>query len=104
MITEQKQQNTISGGQVLDQAKYHINPDNVVHITQILRNLYSDPLKAVIREYVCNSIDAHTENGVEDAVQLHVPNMLEPYMSVRDFGGGLDLETTKQLLYGRMIC
>jgi hypothetical protein len=100
MITDQKTNKVTSGGRVLDGAAYHINPENVVHITQILRNFYGDPLKAVIREYVCNAIDAHQQDGIERPIELHVPSTHEPYLSVRDFGTGLNVADTKQLLYG----
>jgi DNA topoisomerase VI subunit B len=89
-------------GQALDTAQYYIDPENSVHVTQILRNLYSDPMLAVFREYVTNALDAHVLAGLDDSTQIeiHVPTAAEPWLSVRDFGGGLNVEDTKKLLYG----
>lgn len=86
---------------VLDGANYHINPENVTHITQILRNMYSAPVLAVIREYAANAIDAHVEAGIPDrAIEVRLPTPLEPIFKVRDYGRGLTVEDTKSLLYG----
>lgn len=85
--------------QVVD---YHIDPTATTHITAMLRNMYSDPLKAVFREYLSNAVDAHTAAGILDtqAIDLHLPTRDEPWLAIRDYGGGLDAEATIQLLYG----
>lgn len=59
---------------------------------RILSNgLYSDKILAVVRELACNCIDAHKMNGnVDEPFWMHLPNRLEPYFAVRDFGIGLD--------------
>lgn len=52
--------------------------------------VYSDPILAPVREYLCNAWDAHKLVGKEDVpVVVHVPTLLEPHWSVRDFGPGL---------------
>jgi hypothetical protein len=52
--------------------------------------LYPDKPLAIIRELMCNAYDSHTAAGKPDApVHLHLPNTLEPYLSIRDFGLGL---------------
>lgn len=52
--------------------------------------LYSNKIRAVIRELACNAIDSHVGAGKEDVpFEVHLPNMLEPWFSVRDFGVGL---------------
>ena len=52
--------------------------------------LYPDKPLAIIRELLCNAYDSHTAAGKPDRpVQLHLPNALEPYLSIRDFGLGL---------------
>lgn len=63
------------------------------HIGQILSvNLYRNPVRAVIREYYTNAVDAHDEAGVTRPVDVHLPTFFEPYFSVRDYGNGLSLE------------
>lgn len=52
--------------------------------------LYSDKILAIIRELSCNAKDAHKLAGKEQLpFDLHLPNELEPYFSVRDYGVGL---------------
>lgn len=52
--------------------------------------LYPDKPLAIIRELLCNAYDSHTAAGTPDLpVHMHLPNALEPYLSIRDFGLGL---------------
>ncbi len=53
-------------------------------------NIYSDKIRAVIREYSTNALDAHIMvNTPDKPFQVHLPNFYEPWFSVRDFGPGL---------------
>ena len=58
---------------------------------QILSSgLYKDKIKAIIRELSCNAFDAHVAAGnANKAFDVHLPTMLEPHFSIRDFGTGL---------------
>ena len=52
--------------------------------------LYSNKIKAVIRELSTNAYDAHVENGnVDTPFDIHLPNRLEPFFSIRDYGIGM---------------
>jgi len=52
--------------------------------------LYSNKIRAVIRELACNAVDSHVGAGKQDVpFEVHLPSMLEPWFSVRDFGVGL---------------
>lgn len=57
----------------------------------ILSNqLYTNKIKAVIREICCNAKDAHTKAGTQDTpFRVHLPTHIEPFFSVRDYGTGL---------------
>ena len=59
--------------------------------------LYSDKIKAIIRELSCNAYDAHIEAGTEDTqFDVHLPTTFEPTFYIRDYGTGLskeDIET-----------
>ncbi len=60
--------------------------------------LYSDKPKAVIRELCCNAYDAHVAAGRKDApFEVHLPNAMEPWFSVKDFGTGLSDEDVMHL-------
>jgi hypothetical protein len=51
--------------------------------------LYSNKIKAVIRELSCNAIDAHVSVGNPAAIQVKLPNRLDPQFYVNDTGPGL---------------
>lgn len=53
--------------------------------------LYSNKIRAIIRELSCNALDSHVAAGKSDVpFVVHLPTMLEPWFSVQDFGTGLD--------------
>lgn len=55
--------------------------------------LYSDKIKAVIRELSCNAYDAHVAAGKADVpFEIKLPTTLEPTFYVKDFGTGLSEE------------
>lgn len=61
---------------------------------QILSSgLYSNKVRAVIRELSTNALDSHVAAGRSDVpFEVHLPTMMEPWFSVKDFGTGLDAE------------
>ncbi|MCP4800290.1 MAG: hypothetical protein GY893_10130 [bacterium] len=53
--------------------------------------VYSNKERAVIRELACNAHDSHVMAGTEDVqFDVHLPTMLEPWFSLRDYGTGLE--------------
>lgn len=60
-------------------------------IFDILRNkMYSNPILAICREISCNARDAHREVGTPEVpIHIHLPNNLEPYYKIKDFGPGI---------------
>lgn len=59
-------------------------------VMDMLAKLYSEPHAAVLREYVSNAYDANIEAGSTKPIEVHLPEIDEPYLSVRDYGNGLD--------------
>lgn len=52
--------------------------------------LYANKIRAIIRELSCNAYDSHIAAGKKDTpFDVHLPNSLEPWFSVRDYGVGL---------------
>jgi len=51
--------------------------------------LYSDKIRAVIRELSTNAADAHIDGNQSRPFVVHLPNIMEPFFSVQDFGTGL---------------
>jgi hypothetical protein len=55
--------------------------------------LYSEKAKAPVRELSTNAYDAHIANGNDDVpFDVHLPNMVEPWFSIRDYGVGMSTE------------
>ena len=53
--------------------------------------LYANKIRAIIRELSCNAVDSHVAAGKADTpFDVHLPNALEPYFSIRDYGTGLN--------------
>lgn len=60
--------------------------------------LYSDKIGSIIRELCCNAIDSHVEAGCPDRpIEVHLPNQLEPWFHVRDFGVGLNNQQVTEI-------
>lgn len=53
-------------------------------------SLYSNKIRAIIRELTTNALDSHVAAGTSRPVDVHLPSTLEPRFSVRDYGTGLD--------------
>ena len=52
--------------------------------------LYSNKIRAIVRELSCNAVDSHVAAGKKDVpFEVHLPCMFEPWFSVKDFGTGL---------------
>lgn len=52
--------------------------------------LYSNKIKAVVRELSTNAYDAHVAAGKgKEPFTIHLPTMLEPFYSIRDYGTGI---------------
>ena len=52
--------------------------------------LYANKIRAIIRELSCNAVDSHVAAGKSGVpFDVHLPNQLEPWFSIRDYGTGL---------------
>lgn len=60
--------------------------------------LYANKIKAIIRELSCNAVDSHVAAKKQDTpFDVHLPNQLEPWFSIRDYGTGLSHEQVTQI-------
>jgi len=61
---------------------------------QILqRDIYTDVILAIVRELSTNAYDSHIFAGTQARpFRVHMPNALEPYFEIRDYGEGLTEE------------
>jgi hypothetical protein len=58
----------------------------------LTKNVYNDPMLAIIREWSTNAIDACVAAGKEPEFYVHLPTKEEPEFYVRDYGTGLSKE------------
>lgn len=52
-------------------------------------SLYSNKIRAILRELSCNALDSHVAAGNKEEFVVHLPTLLEPWFSVQDYGLGL---------------
>lgn len=65
---------------------------------QILSSLYSDKPLAVVRELGCNAMDSHIASGQPNRpFHIHVPNALEPWLTIEDYGTGISHENIYEI-------
>ena len=82
--------------QKIEKRKFRI--EESPHAFSILsQSLYSDKIKSVIRELSTNAVDAHRFVGTDKPFVVHLPNTLEPFFSIRDYGPGLSEEEVYSL-------
>lgn len=86
--------NSLQSRGIESSVKFGIKASGLHHILGILRNqLYSDKVLAVIREYTCNGVDAHTVVKKADVpIEVSLPTKLNLLFKVRDFGPALSDE------------
>jgi hypothetical protein len=67
-------------------------------IVKMMADQYKDPLKTLSVEYVQNAIDSHrAANVLDKPLHIHLPNKIDPYFSVRDFGVSMSSETIENV-------
>lgn len=70
-------------------SKFEIKADAAM-FELLSKKLYTNPVRAVIRELVSNAIDANIAAGANEQIIVHLPNALEDSFYVKDFGIGMD--------------
>lgn len=64
--------------------------------------LYTDKPMAIVREIYTNAYDVHAVTKQDRSVEVHLPTYEEPYLSIKDFGCGLD-ELSVRGLYSTLF-
>lgn len=76
--------------------QFSVDESALGHIMDVLTNLYSDPERAVAREYITNAFDAQVEAGMVPGtdswipIQVSTPSHFSKAYKIRDFGVGMD--------------
>lgn len=79
------------------EADFGMNVEDMPHITNLLRKqIYSDKLLAILREYSTNAYDAHADKGITQVpIEITLPTLTDQNLKIRDFGDGL---TEKEIM------
>ena len=63
--------------------------------------IYTNKVRAVLRELSCNAHDAHmAANTTDIPFDVHLPTKLEPYFTIRDYGTGLSDADVRSIFCG----
>lgn len=91
------QNRTIQRSGPFRESKFRIAAN--AHAFEILSSrLYTDTMLAIVRELSTNAADAHVEAGCpEKPFDVHLPNYMEPFFAIRDYGTGLSPEDVEQI-------
>lgn len=68
-------------------ASLSTSAETMTMIINQLSTLYTDPIYAIIREYVANGIDAHRMYGIERPVDILTPNDDSPQLVITSYVG-----------------
>jgi hypothetical protein len=73
------------------EAEFGMDKKDMPHITNLLRKqIYSDKLMAILREYSTNAYDAHVDASIQQIpIEITLPTLTNQRLSIRDFGEGL---------------
>jgi len=89
-ITQTK--NTILKSQNFAETACSIDAEDARYIARLLRDNYSDPRWASVREIIANAVDACKEARNGTVPLVTAPTKFNPTFSVRDYGNGLTRE------------
>lgn len=96
MIINQQESSVEQIGDIRDESVFKMKTSQKAF--QILSSLYSDKPLAIVRELGCNAMDSHIASGQSHRpFMVHVPNTLEPWFSIKDFGTGISHENIYQI-------
>ena len=88
IITQDKNKQVVQSHD-FDSVNCTIDAEDMRYVASLLRNNYSNPSLAVVREVSANALDANLEAGSTRKVEVTIPSKFNAHFIVRDFGGGL---------------
>ena len=96
ILTAVQQEEVILGG-VSEVGEFRIR--NSAKAFSILSSgLYANKIKAIVRELSTNAVDSHFAAGKQGTpFDVHLPNAMEAWFAIRDYGTGLDHEQVTQI-------
>lgn len=95
MILNEEKKNVVVSGD-FEQTNFKLKADPKA-FNILSDKIYTNKVKAVIREISTNAYDAHVAAGNDEPFDVHLPTDLEPWFSVRDYGTGLSHEDCMEI-------
>ena len=95
MILNEVKKNVVVSGD-FEQTNFKLKADPKA-FNILSDKIYTNKVKAVIREISTNAYDAHVAAGNDEPFDVHLPTDLEPWFSVRDYGTGLSHEDCMEI-------
>lgn len=91
-------QDNVQGSSGLAQTSAYTITANAHAFKVLSSGLYSDKVRAVLREIGCNAADAHIEAGIADRpFHVKLPNALDDQFFVKDWGPGMTHDEVMKL-------
>jgi hypothetical protein len=91
IITQEKSKQVVQSHD-FESVNCTIDPEDMRYVASLLRNNYSNPRLAVVREISANALDANAEANATRKIEIKLPTSMNSTFAVRDFGGGLSQE------------
>ena len=91
IITQEKSKQVVQSHD-FDSVNCTIDAEDMRYVASLLRNNYSNPSLAVVREISANALDANMEANASRKVEITIPSTFNAHFVVRDWGGGLSQE------------
>jgi len=97
-----KTDTTVTSNMTGKEIAMRFDPQATRHLMAIMTDMYPDPEEAVLREYSNNALDSRNEAGSTRPIEVNTPTALDPKLSIRDYGVGLNEDDIEHVysLYG----
>lgn len=100
LLQHEKKDVTVAGAQ--ENAKMSIEM-NAKAFELMTDRLYQNKIGSIVREISSNAYDSHVDAGKPDEpFHIHLPDQLEPWFAVQDFGVGLSPQSIYDI-YGKLM-
>ena len=82
IITQEKSKQVVQSHD-FDSVNCTIDAEDMRYVASLLRNNYSNPRLAVVREISANALDANAESNATRKIEIKLPTSMNPTFSVR---------------------
>lgn len=73
-------------------SKMTVSAQSLPVLMNMLTNMYANPEKSVVQEYISNALDSHAESQTDRIIEISSPTYLSPTFVVKDYGTGMSFD------------